>query len=426
MNKWVTIGVSIAVSSFIGANAILLFSDKSVISKEIYVHDYERVTAGDFEDILPKESLVAPLSTSTVYVKNEDTIQEWLVKEGDTVSTGQELAFLNTSTADEQRAVWESEREALERQLTEINSTIGTLESERENADGGSTGNASDNVSEDTEDKTLNVGINVDVDVHQDAAFVQAIAQAEQELAEINQKLLVVEAQLSQQGAAAVLSPVEGVISKIRDENGRLAIDIYSTNKIIVTYATDEQWQDIQLNDRVRLQADGMDESIEGTVTEVSQVPANDSHFLAAYKALDTEEPTNPLAYYEIRIQPNAAIDNLPFGNKTNTMVIVNEANQAVTVKTAWLYDRFEDTANAHVINADGYAVKAPVSIAFDTKTSSILSEGLVPGSVVVNETRIDNYRYAPAIFFPMPMDIPSWQSVKDTGWKFYLRHFIF
>jgi len=425
MNKWVTIGVSIAISSFIGANAILLFSDKSVISKDVYVHEYERVTAGDFEETLPKESLVAPLSTSTVYVKNEDTIQEWLVKEGDTVSAGHELAMLNTTTADEQRAVWESEQEALEYQLTDVYATISTLESERANVDN-STGNTSDNVTEDADDKTLNVGINVDVDVHQDAAYVQAIAQAEQELAEINQKLLVVEAQLSQQGAAAVVSPVEGVVSKIRDENGRLAIELYSTDKIIVTYATDEQWQDIEINDSVRLQADGLDESIEGTVSEISQVPANDSDFLKAYKALDPEKQTNPLAYYEIRIQPSEAIDTLPFGNKTNTMVIVNEANQAVSVKTAWLDDRFEDNASAHVINADGYAVKAPLSIAFDTDTKSILSEGLEPGAVVVNETRIDNYRYAPAIFFPMPMDTPSWQSVKDAGWKFYLRHLIF
>ena len=425
MNKWVTIGVSIAISSFIGANAILLFSDKSVISKDVYVHEYERVTAGDFEETLPKESLVAPLSTSTVYVKNEDTIQEWLVKEGDTVSAGHELAMLNTTTADEQRAVWESEQEALEYQLTDVYATISTLESERANVDN-STGNTSDNVTEDADDKTLNVGINVDVDVHQDAAYVQAIAQAEQELAEINQKLLVVEAQLSQQGAAAVVSPVEGVVSKIRDEDGRLAIELYSTDKIIVTYATDEQWQDIEINDSVRLQADGLDDSIEGTVSEISQVPANDSDFLKAYKALDPEKQTNPLAYYEIRIQPSEAIDTLPFGNKTNTMVIVNEANQAVSVKTAWLDDRFEDNASAHVINADGYAVKAPLSIAFDTDTKSILSEGLEPGAVVVNEPIIDNYRYAPAIFFPMPMDTPSWQSVKDAGWKFYLRHLIF
>jgi HlyD family secretion protein len=425
MNKWLSIGLAIAISAFIGTNAILLFSDKSIISKSVYTHEYDRVAAGYHVEELPKESLVSPLEISTVYVKNEDTIQDWLIKEGDAVTAGQELAALNTSSADEQRSVWESEKEALERQITEINTTISTLESERASTSG-STDNTTDNISEDTEDKTLNVGINVDVDVHPDAAYAQAIAEAEQKLSEVNQKNLVVDAQLAQQGTASVLSPVDGVVSKIRDEDGRLAIEIYSTEKVIITYATDEQWQDLQVNDNVLLQADGLEKAVEGVITEISQVPANDSDFLKAYKALDPKEQKNPLAYYEIRIQPNEPIDSLPFGNNANAMILVNEANDAVSVKSAWLYNRFEDKATAYVINEHGYAAKAPVSIAFDSYTRSILSDGMEPGAVMLNEPLLNDYRYAPAIFFPMPMDSPTWHSVKEAGWKFYLRHLIF
>ncbi|MBW9234685.1 hypothetical protein JQK62_21025, partial [Leptospira santarosai] len=118
------------------------------------------------------------------------------------------------------------------------------------------------------------VNVDVGVDVSQDGAFAQAIAEAEQKLSEVNQQLQVVDAQLAQEGAAAIISPVEGIVSTIRDKNDRLAIEIYSIDKIVVTYATDEQWQNVQADDRVRLQADGMDQSIEGTVTQVSQVPA--------------------------------------------------------------------------------------------------------------------------------------------------------
>lgn len=430
MNKWTAIGISIAVSCFIGGNAVLLFSDKSIIPKTVYVDEYERATTGDFEEGLPKESLVAPLATSTVYLEGEDTIQDWLVKEGDVVSTGQELATLNTSMADEQRSIWETEKDSLERQITEIKSTISTLESERANADStnSSTDNSSDNLVEGPDDNTLNLGINVDVgvDVYQDGVFAQAIAEAQQKLSEINQKLEVVDAQLAQEGTPAVLSPVEGVIAKIRDDNGSLAIDIYSAEKIIITYATDEQWQDMQMNDRVKIQADGMDDAIEGVILEISQVPANDSEFLSAYKELDPKEQTNPLAYYEMRIQPNQPIDTLPFGNNVNAEVIVNEAKEAVSIKSAWLYDRFENNAIAHVINEKGKAVKTPVSIAFDWKTQSVISEGLQPDSIVVNKPLINDYTYAPSVFFPMPLETPTWQSVKDAGWKFYLRHLIF
>ena len=423
MNKWLAIGISISVSAFIGANAILLFSDKSIISKDVYVHEYERLASGDFEEALPKESLVAPLDIATVYVESEDTIQDWLVKVGDVVNVGDELATLNTSTADEQREVWESEKEALQRQVTQINSTITTLKSERTAASNSSSGNVTDNVTENTDDQTVTVDVNVEVEVPQDGAFAHAIAQAQQKLSEVNQQLQVVDAQLDQEGAAAIISPVEGVVSNILDKNGRLAIEIYSIDKIVVTYATDEQFQQVQVDDRVRLQADGIEQSIEGTVTEVSQVPATDSEFLIAYKALDPKNHKNPLAYYEVRIQPKEPISNLPFGNNTNAMILVNEAQKAVSVQSAWLHNRFDSSANVFVVNKDGHAVKTPVTIAFDLKTRSVINEGLKAGSVVVYEPQLIDYRYAPAIFFPMPMESPSWESAKSFGWKNYLKY---
>lgn len=423
MNKWLAIGISISVSAFIGANAILLFSDKSIISKDVYVHEYERLASGNFEEALPKESLVAPLDIATVYVESEDTIQDWLVKVGDVVNVGDELATLNTSTADEQREVWESEKEALQRQVTQINSTITTLKSERTAASNSSSGNVTDNVTENTDDQTVTVDVNVEVEVPQDGAFAHAIAQAQQKLSEVNQRLQVVDAQLDQEGAAAIISPVDGVVSNIQDKNGRLAVEIYSVDKIVVTYATDEQFQQVQVDDRVRLQADGIEQSIEGTVTEVSEVPATDSEFLSAYKSLDPKNHKNPLAYYEVRIQPKEPISNLPFGNNTNAMILVNEAQKAVSVQSAWLHNRFDSSANVFVVNKDGHAVKTPVTIAFDLKTRSVINEGLKTGSVVVHEPQLIDYRYAPAIFFPMPMESPSWESAKSFGWKNYLKY---
>jgi HlyD family secretion protein len=434
MNKWLTIGISVAISAFIGANAILLFSDKSTILKDVYVHKYERLANDSFEELLPKESLVAPRSMNTIYIKSEDTIKDWLVKEGDVVTAGQEVATLNTSTADEQETLWESEQEALEDQLTELNSTVRTLESDRTKADNSnsssSNGNTSDNVTELTDEQTVNVDINVDVGVDvvvsQDGAFAQAIAQAKQKISDVNQQLVVVEAQLAQEGAAAVISPVDGVVSRIRDDNDRLSVEIYSTEKIIITYAIDEQWQDVQVNDRVRLQADGIDRSFEGTVTEISQVPARDSEYLTTYKALDTKELANPLEYYEVRIQASEPIENLPFGNNTNAMIIVNEAKKAASVNTAWLYDRLDESAVAYVMSQNGFAAKLPVTIAFDWKTRSVISKGLQAGSIVVYEPRISDYRYAPAIFMPMPVDSPSWKSAKAIGWKNYIKYLVF
>lgn len=429
LNKWFTIGLSIVISSFLGANTVLLFSDKSTVTKKIYVHDYERVATGSYEESYPKEALVAPAEIFTVYVKDEETVDEWLVQEGDVVQVGTELARLNTRSADGQRSIWESEKEAIERQITEINRTISSLQSERSSAqnNNSSDANQNDTVTGDAEQSVeVDINVDVDVDVQQDGAFAQAISEAEQNLADANRELQVVEAQLAQKGTTAIISPNEGVVSAIRKDNGRLAVDIFSTQKVIVTYATDEQWQDIQANDRVRIQADGLDASVEGAVLSVTQVPASDSTWLDAYKALDAEEHTNPLAYYEVIVQPNEPIENLPFGINTNADILVNEAPDAVSIKSTWLYDRFEEKASAQVITSNGYVITAPVTVHFDLETRSILTSGIKADSVIVYEPNISQYQYAPAIFFPMSLDFPTLDSVKDSGWKFYLKHIIF
>ncbi len=428
LNKWITIGLSIIISTFLGANAILLFSDKSIIPKTVYVNEYERVAKGSYEEQLPKEAIVAPSEIFTVYVRDEATVDSWLVKEGDAVQAGTELAKLNTTTADEQRAIWEAEKEAVARQITDINDTIRSLESDRLSAQNNNNSNATQNDTVTDTDQTVEVDINVDVNmsVQQDGAFAHAISQAEQELAEANKQLQIVEAQLAQQGAVAIMSPSEGIVSAIRDTNGRLAIDIYSAEKIMVTYATGEQWQDVQANDRVRIQADGLEAFVEGVVLSVAQVPATENKWVDAYKALDPKEHANPLAYYEVRVQPNEPIQMLPFGNNTNALIVVNEAQDAVAVRSTWLVNRFEEKAEAHALTSTGYATKQPVTIQFDIPTVSILSDGLDSGSVMIYEPKMNDYRYAPAVFFPMPMDTPSLDTIKNAGWKFYLKHLIF
>lgn len=424
------IGLAIVISAFLWGNTILLFSDKSIIPKTVYVHEFERVAAGSYEEQLPKESLVAPSEISTIFVKDEDIVDGWLVKEGDAVKTGTELARLNTASADEQRMIWESEQEAIERQITDINRTISSLESDRSSArnNNDSDANQTDTVTGNKEEQSVEVDINVDVevDVQQDGAFAQAISEAEQKLAEANNQLQIVEAQLAQKDTTAIISPIEGVVSSIRDENGRLAIDIFSTQKVMITYATDEQWQDIQADDRVRLQADGLNVPVEGVVLSVSQVPAQNNKWLATYRALEPKEQVNPLAYYEVRVQPNEPIENLPYGNNTNAVILVNEAKDAVSVRSTWLNDRSEEKATAHILTPTGNVVKTLVSIQFEWQTQSILKDGVSPGSVIVYEPTISDFQYAPAVFFPMPWDLPTLDAVKKTGWKVYIKHLIF
>jgi len=431
VNKVTNIAITVAISAFLALNFYLLFSDKSIITKSVYVDRYERMTSGNHSEELDKEAFIAPVETYTVYVGNDDTVDSWLVKEGDPVTVGDEIAILQTERAEGQRAVWEAEREALQQQTSSLRRMISVLESERESAQTDSTSNVNrkDNVSENTTDDTkVEVGLNVDVqvDVKQDGSFAQAIAAAEQDLAEIERQQTVVDAQLSQNpGRPALISPVDGIVSKVTRTGSTLSVDIFSSQQVIVTYAKNDEWQKIQNGDKVLIQGDGIGNVLEGTVLSVSLAPAIDNEWLQAYKLLDATKVKNPLAYYEVRILTDATDQSVQFGTNVNAIVIVNEALDAISVKEKWLHDLYKETAYAWIINNEGRAEQMPVAIPFTWNSRAVVSEGLHLGDVVIYEPALITYAYAPRAFMSLPTELPSKEQWRAFGWRNYMKYIL-
>lgn len=430
MNKVTNIAVAVSISAFLAVNFYLLFSDKSVIAKSVYVESYERMTSSDHREELAKEGFVAPEETYTVYVGNEDTVDSWLVKEGDPVTVGAEIAILQTERAEGQRAVWEAELEALQQQTYSVRSMISGLESERQEALSDSSSNVyrKDNVSENTTDTKVEVGLNVDVqvDVKQDGSFAQAIAAAEQELSEIERHQTVVEAQLAQSpGRPALISPVDGVVSKVTRTGSTLSVDIFSSQKVIVTYAKNDEWHKFKSGDEVLIQGSGVENVVEGTVLSVSQAPAIDNEWLQAYKELDETAVKNPLSYYEVRILGDATDQSVPFGTNVNAFVIVNEALDAISVKENWLHDLYKETAYTWIIDKEGRVKQVGIATPFTWRNRAIVSAGLKLGDVVVYEPSLITYGYSPRVFMSLPTELPSKQQWRAFGWRNYVKHIL-
>ena len=122
----------------------------------------------------------------------------------------------------------------------------------------------------------------------QDGSFAQAISAAEKELADIDRQLHCRRSTTCTTcNETALISPVEGVVSNITRHGTMLAVDIFSSQRVIVTYAKNEEWQQIENGDRVLIQGDGVEKALEGNVLSVSTAPAADNEWLHAYKALD-------------------------------------------------------------------------------------------------------------------------------------------
>ena len=431
MNKLWNIAVAVAVTTFIATNMILLYGEQSMIPKYVYAPETERVVTGDYAEKLPKEALVVPNVVYTTYVDRESTVEEWLVKEGEAVTAGQPIAKLDAGRMEGQRSIWQSEKSALEAQEHELESTLRQLEQERRSAEpgtGSSTNERFGSSGTGNDSPIVDLSVDVQVDVPQEGTFAHAITATENQLADIRRQLTVVEAQLEQSGESpSLVSPVEGTVAKVHRLGEQLAVDVYSTERTILTYAAGEEWQDIGQDDRVFIQASGLEGVIEGSVYSVSEVEAPESKWLDTYRSLDKRDGNNnPLAFYEVRIMPNEDISMLPFANNVNAVIYTEEAFDAVAVKTDALTGKYRDEAIVTVINSEGYAVSVPVITPFNWKGRSIITDNLYEGDFVITGTIYDRNVLPPAVILPMPLEWPSKEEWKSHDWRDYMRFVLF
>lgn len=430
MNKFFFIGLSIAITAFIAANALLMFGEKSIISKNIYVSEYERAYPNTYTEKLPKEAVAAPRDTMQIYVQEREAIEQWVVSEGDVVQAGSELALLNEVESQEQRTLWESEQRALEAEKSEVQNTLRELESAQSKQSGSESESASDRSSvtnENGDTIEFNVDLSVGVEVPQDGSYATGIAQANQRLAAIDSQLAVIDAQLSQSlSNPALVSPVEGIVAKVNRDSNPLSVEIYSTEKTFMTYVLEDEWQDVAAQDRVFIQAEGLEAAIPGTVLSVSEIPAEDSRWLKAYRALDPKEQANPIAFYEVQILADEPItENIPFGSTANAEITINEAVDAVAIPQPWIFDRQDTNGSTYVLNEEGYGPIAPVTINFDVNGKAVLSDGVGVGAIVLKDDSLREYKSAPKVFMPFPSEQPDYEFAKNTNWRKYVEYFL-
>lgn len=415
MNKGFTIGIAIVVSTFIAANAILLFSEKSQLARSYYIEEYDRAQANTYAQEIEKESVVVP-AKETVVTIDAEAISDFKVAEGDIVQQGAELAQLKTESADNQRSLWEAEKQAYMQEQSQLQQIISSLESERAGSDATSYGEGSTTGT--TTDDVIDVNVQVDVNVPQDGNYAQAIAEAEQKLAEVDRKLQIVTTQLSQEtGDLSLLSPIDGSVASIEERDGLYFIRIYTSEKSILTFANEEEWHEIMEGQKVMNYSTHREGAAEGSILTKSAVPANKSEWLKAYKQLDNKIK-EPL--YEVKIQLNEQPEELPFAANINSVITTDEVENAVQVKSKWLLNRAEQKAEIYTLTNSGRIVRTPVTVPFDLKQYAILSEGLENNMVIMNA---DLKRDDSTAFLPFPMDLPTWNSIKAVGWKDYLKY---
>lgn len=374
---------SLIVSLFIGWNFYLLYGKESVIPKIAYVSTYEVVKEDEYERHFKNDGLVVPEEIVTMYMSEEDAIDQWLVKEGDEVEAGDELVLLQTERMEGMVETWTAERDALMKQRDTVSSTVSYLEKERKNA----TYNTSDtNSTKANQDTNVELNVNMAIDVHQDGAFAQAIAEAERELANIERQLTVLEHQINQSSIRpAIISPVDGIVAELRKHEIRPSLDVYSTETQVATYVTEKEWESIEAGDQSTVHFGKYEEKAEGSIALRSLIPALESRTFEAYQAFDQRAKKNPLDFYEVRVALETAPPSVPFGKKVSVDVTTDYTPSAIGVPEKWYKREKKDRGMIQRITTSGKVVPLEVESEFVSDDKRVvLRDGLYDHDVVI------------------------------------------
>lgn len=412
MKKWFILLFSLVISLFIAVNSYLVFSEESPVAKTKIVKQSFIAQEEDVRQEIEKPSYLAPREIVTLYVNDEEAIEQWLIQEGDTIQAGDELVLLETERIDGQVDAWVAEQSALQTQRERIEDTVAMLESERSNADSEESLNSSLSQLE----EELNLEFNVKMD--QRGSYAQAIAEAERELASIDRQLNMLDYQIDQSYVRpAIISPISGVVARVDRHSDRPTIDIYSETADLVTYVTEEEWEDLMLGNEVLITYDEFEERGEGTLDRLDTIPAQASSTLELFeKAFDDEQMQN---LYEVRVDPLGTVEQQLYGKRYDIALIGQEAVDSVVVPLDYIERETKNEGIVYVLNEEGIPTKQAITIDFILEDEAI-TMSLAEGDVVLREA-LDLTRVA----LPLKMTWPERQAWKTFGWKNYVKYFV-
>ena len=419
MNRLITIGISIAIAAFVGANLILVFKEDSPLARSYYIENHIRVAPGDYVRELEKEAITIPVNSYSLAIERADLL-ELLVQQGEAVKVGQPIANLDTSDEQQQRAEWQAMQTAYQSEANELRSIISDLQSAKSSAGASSssfgnangTGNATDEIVD------VTVDVQVDVEITEEGAYDQAISQVEAKLAEVERELAIISAQLqAPSGELQFVSPVDGVVDRIEESADAVIVHVLPLTQRLVTFVEEKHWHEIQPEQTVRAYSTHLEQMYSGTVFGKGVLPVTDNRWKEIHGQFETQ-PDLPL--YEVQMETTEELSGLPLGANVNVTLNLDEATNAMRIRDDWMLVRDKEYAEIYTLSERGTVGRIPVGIAFDVPElqSVIVDSGLVNGQIVLDdEFRRNNSR----TFFPMPFDRPTWNSVKSVNWKEYI-----
>ncbi|KEK12022.1 hypothetical protein EP18_09720 [Lysinibacillus sphaericus] len=409
---WTSIGIVVAML-IIGINAYFVFKEDSTVTRSYFIDEFQKAYIGTNTERVNKETIVAPAETYTI-TADATKLSAVNVKRGQEVMMNDLLATFKTDEVDEELTKLESERTAYETELNDLQNALDQIEDEYDDSDPKSSIN--------TDQINDRLSVTLKLELAQQNSLSTAVALLNRHIAETNRQIALIEAQITQiESRQGIVSPIDGVVSAVKEEAGALTFEIYSNEKAMYAYLSEKEWQKVQEGQTVDFKVKHVKDALSGIVLDKQMIATDDETFWANELAKTTNlpHPTN----YEVVLQQDAPIEEIPFSTTGKASIIVNEAFDSYKVDKSWLATTKRGNKKLHIINQDGKIQLIDINVQFNTTQSAIFSDYLDEGTPMLSNEKRNMEAYT---FRTLPIEKLNWKQFKELTWKQYVKYIVF
>ena len=401
----------IAVAILIGFNAYYVFKEDSKVARSYFIDEFQRAYSGDNVERIQKDTIVAPVETITVSA-DAKSLSAITVKRGQEVSTTDVLATYKTEEVDDELTKLEAEQAAYETELSDLETALSEIETDDKDPTS----------SINTDQISDKLTVNVEMELAGQNSTSTAIAILNRHIAETNRQIALIDAQIAQlQARQGVISPINGVISNITEEAGSVTFEIYSSEKAMLAYLSEEEWQKVMAGQTVDFELNLFEDSLSGIVLEKQMITADMDSTWASELAKSAKLPQP--SSYEVMLQQEDPLTEFPFSTVGKASIIVNEATDSFKVDKNWVIASKEDVHRVYTVGQDGRIRLEDINVTFDTATSTIFTGYLDEGTPMLSN---DKRNLMARAFRTMPVEKIEWKQFKELKWNDYVKYIIF
>ncbi|MFY2309451.1 HlyD family secretion protein [Lysinibacillus fusiformis] len=409
---WTSIGIVVAML-IIGINAYFVFKEDSTVTRSYFIDEFQKAYIGTNTERVNKETIVAPAETYTI-TADATKLSAVNVKRGQEVMMNDLLATFKTDEVDEELTKLESERTAYETELNDLQNALDQIEDEYDDS------NPKSSINTDQINDRLSVTLKLEL--AQQNSLSTAVALLNRHIAETNRQIALIEAQITQiESRQGIVSPIDGVVSAVKEEAGALTFEIYSNEKAMYAYLSENEWQKVQEGQTVDFKVKHVKDALSGIVLDKQMIATDDETFWANELAKSTNLP-HP-KNYEVVLQQDAPIEEVPFSTTGKASIIVNEAFDSYKVDKSWLATTKRGNKKLHIINQDGKIQLIDINVQFNTTQSAIFSDYLDEGTPMLSNVKRNMEAYT---FRTLPIEKLHWKQFKELTWKQYVKYIVF